>query len=107
MGAIANNKGGAAGGNRKYPNELGYIADQGIDHFYHPEFRDARVDMIDHYNQRHAALATSDFTAYAYAMMTPADELLEIMRQVEREAPGLMRTHTKSRRQLMCASTKV
>ena len=47
---------------------------QGIDHLFRPEFRDAQVDMIDRYNQRHAALATSDFTAYAYAMMTPADD---------------------------------
>ena len=45
--------------------------------------------MIDRYNQRHAALARSDYTAYAYAMMTPGDDLLEIMQQVDWEAPNL------------------
>ena len=68
---------------------MGYVADQGIDHFDREEFREVPVDMIYRYNQRHASLATSDFTAYAYAKMTPADELLKIMRQVDREAPGL------------------
>ena len=89
MNVQANNNVGATGGNRKYPNESGYVADQGIDYFYCPAFRNAQVHMIDRYNQRHAALARSDFTAYAYTMMTPVDELLEIMLQVDREAPGL------------------
>ena len=87
--AKANNIGGAAGGNRKYPDELGYVADQGIDCFDREEFRDAPDDMIACYNHRHAALATGDFMAYAYAMMTPVDELIKIMQQVDREAPGL------------------
>ena len=52
-------------------------------------FREVPVDKIYCYNQRHASLAVSDFTAYAYAMMTPVDELLEIMRQVDRDAPNL------------------
>ena len=30
MDVEANNNGGATGGNRKYPNEHGYVADQGI-----------------------------------------------------------------------------
>ena len=47
------------------------------------------MDKIYRYNQRHASLAMSDYTAYAYAMMTPVDELLEIMRQVDRDAPSL------------------
>ena len=37
----------------------------------------------------HSALAAQDFTAYAYALMTPVDELIKIMRQVDREAPSL------------------
>ena len=45
--------------------------------------------MIDRYNLRHSALKDGDFTAYAYAMMTPVDELIKIMQQVDREAPGL------------------
>ena len=89
MNVQANNNGGATGGNRKYPNELGYVADQGIDHFDRQEFREIPVDKIFRYNQRHASLARSDFTAYAFAMMTPVDELLEMMRQVDREAPNL------------------
>ena len=93
MNVQANNNGGAAGGNRKYPDKLGYVADQGIDYFDRQEFRKAPDDMIDRYNQRHAALAVSDFTAYVYAMMTPADELLENMRQVDPEAPGLEPNH--------------
>ena len=68
---------------------MGYVADQGIDYFDCQEFRDAPDDMIARYNHRHAALATGDFTAYAYAMMTPVDALIKIMRQVGREAPGL------------------
>ena len=89
MNVQANNNGGATGGNRKYPNEVGYVADQGIDHFDRQEFREVPVDMIFCYNQCHASLATSDFTAYAFAMITLADELLEMMRQVDREAPNL------------------
>ena len=68
---------------------MGYVADQGIDYFDLEEFRDAPDDMIARYNHRHSALATGDFTAYAYAMMTPVDELIKIMRQVDREAPSL------------------
>ena len=83
MNLDANNNGGATGGNRKYPNETGYVADQGIDYFDREEFRDAPDDMIARYNHRHSALATGDFTAYAYAMMTPVDELIKIMRQVD------------------------
>ena len=89
MNVQANNNGGTTGGNRKYPNELGYVADQGIDHFDRQEFREVRVDKIFRYNQRHATLGRSDFTAYAFAMMTPVEELLEMMRQVDREAPNL------------------
>ena len=33
MDVEANNNGGATGGNRKYPNEHGYVADQGINLF--------------------------------------------------------------------------
>ena len=89
MNVDANNNGGATGGNRKYPNETGYVADQGIDYFDCEEFRDAPDNMIAHYNHRHSALATGNFTAYAYAMMTHVDELIKIMRQVDREAPSL------------------
>ena len=94
MNVQANNNNGAAGGNCKYPNDLGYVAEQEIDHFDRHEFRKVPVDMIYRYNQRHAALATSDFTAYAYAMMTPVDELLEIMQQVDRanRSPSLFAT---------------
>ena len=46
-------------------------------------------DRIDRYNRRHAALATQDYTAYGYAMITPVDVLLKIMRQVDKEAPNL------------------
>ena len=92
MNVEANNNGGATGGNRKYPNEVGYVADQGIDHFSRHEFRELPVDRILRCNQRHALLAQSDFTAYAFAMMTPVEKLLEMMRQVDREAPNLRPT---------------
>ena len=91
MNVQANNNGGATGGNRKYPNELGYVADQGIDHFDRQEFREVPVDKIFRYNQRHATLARSDFTAYAFAMMTPVEELLEMMRQVKILSTGTSR----------------
>ena len=68
---------------------MGYIADQGIDHFDQQEFREVPVNRIFCYNQRHASLASSDFTTYASAMMTPVQELLEMMRQVDWEAPNL------------------
>ena len=48
------------------------------------------VGTIHCYNQRHASLAVSDYTLYCYAMMTPVDELLQIMRQVDWDAPGLV-----------------
>ena len=47
MNVQANNNGGAAGGNRKYPNELGYVAEQGIDHFDRHEFREVPVDILE------------------------------------------------------------
>ena len=89
MDVVANNNGGATGGNRKYPNEHGYVADQGINLFDGDEFDELLDERISRYNRRHAALATQDYTAYGYAMITPADELIRIMRQVDREAPTL------------------
>ena len=89
MNVDANNNGGATGGNRKYPYETGYVADQGIDYFNREEFRDGPDDMIARYNHCHSALAVQDYTAYAYALMTPVDKLIKIMRQVDREASNL------------------
>ena len=89
MNVDANNNGGAAGGNRKYPNEHGYVADQGIDLFDRDEFDELADEKIARYNHRHSALASQDYTAYGYAMITPADKLIKIMRQVDREAPNL------------------
>ena len=89
MDVDANNNGGAAGGNRKYPNKEGYVADQGIDLFSREEFDGLAEDKIARYNHRHSVLATQDYTAYAYALMTPVDKLTKIMRQVDREAPHL------------------
>ena len=39
--------------------------------------------------RNNAAMATQDYTAYGYAMITPADKLIKMMRQVDREAPNL------------------
>ena len=83
------NHGGAAGGNRKYPNEEGYVADQGIDLFDREEFDEVPDGKIARYNHRHSALAAQDYTAYAYALMTPVDKLIKIMQQVDKEAPHL------------------
>ena len=85
----ANNNGGATGGNRKYPNEHGYVADQGINLFDGDEFDELSDERISRYNHRHSALASQDYTAYGYAMITPADKLIKMMRQVDREAPNL------------------
>ena len=89
MNVEANNNDGATGGNRKYPNEHGYVADQGISLFDGDAFDELADDRIDRYNRRHAALATQDYTAYGYAMITPVDVLIKIMRQVDKEAPNL------------------
>ena len=40
-------------------------------------------------NQRHASLLESDFTAACYATMTPKEELIKIMKQVDQDAPNL------------------
>ena len=90
MNVQANNNGGPAGGNRKYPNELGYVAEQGIDQFDREAFCEVPVGTIHCYNQRHVSLATRDFMSYCYAIMTPVDELIEIMQQVDRDAPRLV-----------------
>ena len=75
MNVEANNNGGATGGNRKYPNEHGYVADQGINLFDGDAFDELSDERISRYNHRHAALASQDYTAYGYAMITPADKL--------------------------------
>ena len=90
MNVQANNNNGATGGNRKYPNKLGYVTEQGINHFDREGLQEVPVGTIHRYNQRHASLAMSDFMLYCYAMMAPVDELLKIMRQVDRDAPGLV-----------------
>ena len=61
MDVVANNNGGATGGNRKYPNEHGYEADMGKG-LYHPEnFRDMSVDTIRCSQQRHDGLYVDNF----------------------------------------------
>ena len=83
MNVQANNNGGPAGGNRKYPNEYSYEADMGRG-LYDPEiFSDMSFDTLRRYNTRHASLLVSDFTAACYAVMTPKGELIEIMKQVD------------------------
>ena len=89
MDVEANNNGGATGGNRKYPNEHGYVADQGINLFDRDGFDELTDEKIARYNHRHSALASQDYTAYGYALITPVDKLIKIMRQVDREAPNL------------------
>ena len=84
-----NNNGGATGTKRKYPNEHGYVADQGIDIFDRDGFDELPDDKVDRYNRRHSSLASQDYTAYAYALITPADELIRMMRQTDRVAPTL------------------
>ena len=89
MDVEANDNGGATGGNRKYPNEHGYVADQGINLFDCDGFDELTDEKIARYNHRHSALASQDYTAYGYALITPVDQLIKIMRQVDRVAPNL------------------
>ena len=57
---------------------------------YDPEiFSDVTFDTLPRYNNRHASLLKSDFTAASYAVMTPKGELIKIMKQVDWEAPNL------------------
>ena len=89
MNVQANKKGGPTGGKRMDPDERGYEADMGKG-LYDPEiFSDFNFDTLCRYNNRHASLLVSDFTAACYAVMTPKGELIEIMKQVDRDAPNL------------------
>ena len=45
--------------------------------------------MLHRYNQRHASLLESEVTPACYAIMTPKEELIEIMKKVGRDAPNL------------------
>ena len=47
------------------------------------------MDTLGRYSQRHASLVEDDITAGCYATMTPKEELIEIMKQVDRDAPNL------------------
>ena len=89
MNAKANNNGGLSGGKCKYPDQHGYKADMGKG-LYDPEvFSDLTFDTLRCYNNRHASLLKSDFTAACYAVMTPKGELIEVMKQVDWDAPNL------------------
>ena len=46
MNVEANNNGGPAGGNRKCPNELAYVAEQGLNHFDPEAFNGVPVGTI-------------------------------------------------------------
>ena len=77
------------GGKRKYPDEHGYEADMGRG-LYDPKiFSDVTFDTLRRYNNRHASLLVSHFTAACYTVMTPKGELIEIMKQVDLDAPNL------------------
>ena len=89
MNVQANNNGGPAGGNRKYPNKYGYEGDLGRGLFDPENFSDVSIDMLHRYNQRHASLLEDDITAGCYTTMTPKEELIEIMKQVDRDASEL------------------
>ena len=47
-------------------------------------FSNVTIDTLHRYNQHHASLAEDDFTAVCYATMTPREELIKIMEQVDR-----------------------
>ena len=85
----ADNNGEPTGGNRKYPNKHGYVADMGR-YLYDPKvFIDLLIDTLCRYQQRHNSLAKDNFTAACYVVMSPQGELLKIMKQVNREAQQL------------------
>ena len=57
-------------------------------YLYDPEvFSYMSIDMLRCYNQRHASLLEINFTVACYA--TPMGELIEIMKQVDQDAPNL------------------
>ena len=89
MSANANKNGGVSGGKRKCPDEHGYEADMG-EGLCDPEvFSDLSFNTTFCYNNRHVSLLKDDLTAACYAVMTPKGELIEIMKQVDWEAPTL------------------
>ena len=82
MNVQANNNGGPTGANRKYPDENNYVADMGR-YLYDPEvFSNVPIDTLRRYQQRHNSLSENYFTAACYAVMTPKEELIKIMKQV-------------------------
>ena len=89
MSAKTTKNGGLSRGKRKYPDEHGYKADMGKG-LYDPEVSsDLTFDTLRRYNNRHASLLKDDLTSACYAVMTPKGELIEIMKQVDQEAPTL------------------
>ena len=72
------------------PNEHGYEADMGR-YLYDPEvFSNMSIDLLRCYNKQHTSLLKSNFTLACYAAMTPKQELIKIMKQVDRTILNLI-----------------